>query len=240
MPSGERSVSSDGQLLSGQVDYYRERAEEYDDWFYRRDRYDFGDDHRKRWFSEAQEVRTALAKAVPCGNVLELACGTGIWTRELVRSASRVVAVDTSPEVVEVNRRRLGEAPGEASVEYVIADIFEWQPTTTFDLVFFGFWLSHVPPSRFESFWTKVRTSLRPGASVFFLDSADRREYGRLDTKPREDDSWVVRRNLKDGREFDIVKIFYEPTALTDRLRALGWEGRVQQTEQFFIYGQFR
>ena len=111
--------------------------------------------------------------------------------------------------------------------------------TAQFDLVFFGFWLSHVPPKCVGSFWQKVRTCLNPGASVFFVDSAHLKEYAHLDTKAREDDSWIARRNLKDGREFDIVKIFYEPSALTDGLRALGWTGRVQQTEQFFIYGQF-
>ena len=38
----------------------------------------------------------------------------------------------------------------------------------------------------------------------------------------------------------DIVKVFYELAALTDRLRTLGWKGEVQQTERFFIYGQLR
>lgn len=229
-------MNSDAQLLGSQVEYYRARAEEYDDWFYRRDRYDRGDEHRSHWFADAQVVRTALADAVPSGNVLELACGTGIWTQELVRSASRVVAVDTSPEVMEINRGKIGSAP----VEYVIADIFEWQPDTQFDLVFFGFWLSHVPPQRFESFWQKVRTCLRPGGSVFFVDSAHHKENTRTDTKAQETDGWIARRDLKDGREFDLVKIFYDPTELSDRLRALGWVGEVQQTERFFIYGHFR
>ena len=68
-------VSSDGQLLNGQVEYYRARAAEYDDWFYRRDRYDLGDEHRELWFSDAQVVRAALANTVPSGSVLEQARG---------------------------------------------------------------------------------------------------------------------------------------------------------------------
>ena len=130
-------MSDEAQLLDEQIEYYRARAAEYDDWFYRRDRYDRGEEHRQQWFAEAQEVRDALATAAPSGNALELACGTGVWTRELLRSASRVVAVDASPEVVEINRRCVGEAP----VEYVLADIFDWEPTSRFDFVFFGFWL---------------------------------------------------------------------------------------------------
>jgi demethylmenaquinone methyltransferase/2-methoxy-6-polyprenyl-1,4-benzoquinol methylase len=39
-------------------------------------------------------------------------------------------------------------------VEYVVADIFAWRPAGAFDFVLFAFWMSHVPPSRFEEFWT--------------------------------------------------------------------------------------
>src|SRR6266511_3494592 len=30
---------------------------------------------------------------------------------------------------------------------FIRADIFEWVPDRRYDVVFFGFWLSHVPPS---------------------------------------------------------------------------------------------
>ena len=85
-----------------------------------------------------------------------------------------------------------------------------------------------------------MRDCLLPGAPVFFVDSAPHREYKRLDQLPREGDSWVMRRDLKDGREFDIVKLFYDPESLSARLETLGWECDVQQTERFFLYGQVR
>jgi len=52
-------------------------------------------------------LRRALGEFAPQGRVLELACGTGLWTGELVRYAERVVAVDAAPEVLEINRQRL-------------------------------------------------------------------------------------------------------------------------------------
>jgi len=45
-------------------------------------------------------------------------------------------------------------------------------------------------------------------------------------------------RRLDDGREYHIVKRFYEPPALQQRLTGLGWNAQVQTTREFFIHGQ--
>ena len=52
-------------------------------------------------------------------------------------------------------------------VHTIQADLFQWQPTEQFDVVFFGFWLSHVPPERFAGFWQLVSRCLAPGGRVF-------------------------------------------------------------------------
>ena len=62
-----------------------------------------------------------------------------------------MTAVDASPEVIAINRERVRRD----NVEYVVADLFEWTPPSTYDLVFMSFWLSHVPLARFDRFWTK-------------------------------------------------------------------------------------
>ena len=38
-------------------------------------------------------------------------------------------------------------------MNYVVADLFDWQADAGYDAVFFSFWLSHVPRSRFGEFW---------------------------------------------------------------------------------------
>jgi 2-polyprenyl-3-methyl-5-hydroxy-6-metoxy-1,4-benzoquinol methylase len=72
------------------------RATEYDQWWLREGRYDRGAALNGQWFAEAAEVRTALAAFRPTGQILELACGTGIWTEQLARYASELIAVDAS------------------------------------------------------------------------------------------------------------------------------------------------
>ena len=47
----------DARLLDEQLVYYRERADEYDEWWERRGRYDRGLEANQRWFSEIDHVR---------------------------------------------------------------------------------------------------------------------------------------------------------------------------------------
>ena len=44
-------------------------------------------------------------------------------------------------------------------------------------------------------------------------------------------------RRLSDGREFDVVKVFYEPGDLQQRLAECDWTGWVRATGRFFLYG---
>jgi SAM-dependent methyltransferase len=122
------------------------------------------------------------------------------------------------------------------NVVYVQADIFSWKPTDTFDAVFFSFWLSHVPPGQFDGFWDNIRAALKPKGRVFFVDSLLEQSSTALDHGPL-DQSGVVRRRLNDGREFEIVKVFYDPAVLEQRLLERGWKGSVRSTGTFFLHG---
>jgi ubiquinone/menaquinone biosynthesis C-methylase UbiE len=169
--------------------------------------------------------------------VLELACGTGLWTVELAHHAAGIIAVDASPEVLDIKSARLQEARPEIPVRYVRADLFNWRPDDAYDVVFFGFWLSHVPPGRFAAFWDLVRSALRPGGRASFVDSlgpeapAEKRRLGWT-----TEDHTMLRR-LNDGREFRIVKTFYDPVELEARLADMGWRFSVRKSENHLLYG---
>ena len=222
-------MGGDGSIEE-QISYYRSRANEYDEWFTRRGRHDRGPEWNRRWYDEVEEVRAELESFRPAGEVLELACGTGWWTAELARHADHVTAVDASPEVLEINHEKVGDK----RVTYVQADLFTWRPETLYDVVFFGFWLSHVPPEKFSDFWNLVRDALRPGGRVFFIDSLSP-EKQALKERPTGDPTTL--RQLNDGREFRIFKTFHRPEELSDRLQSLGWSIRVGTTGDHFLYG---
>ena len=146
------------------------------------------------------------------------------------------MAVDASPEVIAINRERLKSD----RVTYVVGDLFSWVPPRgQFDAIFFGFWLSHVPVAQFDAFWMTVRAALKPEGRVFFVDSLLEPESTARDHGPL-DESGVVRRRLNDGREFNVVKVFYEPEELQRRLAERGWTGWVRSTGRFFLYGSVR
>ncbi|MBD3160667.1 MAG: methyltransferase domain-containing protein [Candidatus Eisenbacteria bacterium] len=216
-----------------QIAYYRARAREYDEWFLRRGRYDRGAEANRRWFDEVEIVREALDAFRPAGDVLELACGTGIWTERLARTAERLTAVDAVEEMLSLNRDRVGSP----RVDYVQADLFAWRPDRRYDAVFFGFWLSHVPPERFEEIWSLVAAALKPEGRFFFVDSRYTPDSTAIDHRLEGSEATRVTRRLNDGREFRIVKVFHERERLARRLADLGWRARVEETPRFFLYG---
>ncbi|MGH7050495.1 MAG: class I SAM-dependent methyltransferase [Acetobacteraceae bacterium] len=223
------------QLLAEQREYYRARAGEYDEWWRRQGRYDHGMDARRRWQDEVTAVERALDAFAPSGDVLELASGTGWWTERLAGHAATLACVDASREVIAINRARLAEA-GHAPARYLEADLFRWRPDRKYDVVFFSFWLSHVPPERFEEFWAIVAEALRPHGRAFLIDSCRDTTSGARDHhQPVE--AGLQERRLNDGRTFRIVKLFYEPDLLAARLRQLGWRAEMHRTENYFIYG---
>lgn len=127
--------------------YYRRRAGEYDATAY--------DDVAVA----AGRVERLVKQMRPTGAVLEIACGTGMWTAALARWASTLVAVDAAPETIQIARERVALP----NVTFEVADAFSWTTSERFDVIFFSAWLSHVPMSRFEQFWAFYGPCWRTG-----------------------------------------------------------------------------
>jgi len=117
-----------------------------------------------------RELLGVRASFAPVGDVLELACGPGTWTSDLLAYAETVTALDSSPEMLALARATVSDPRG----TFVQADVFDWAPARRYDVVFFGFWLSHVPLERFERFWSLVADCLGPEGRVLFIDDSYR------------------------------------------------------------------
>jgi SAM-dependent methyltransferase len=169
------------------------------------------------------ELADALDAFRPAGSVLELACGPGVWTSQLLRHASDVTAVDASPEMLAIAASRVAAG---APVRFVEADLFAWEPDRRYDVVFMGFWLSHVPAERWEPFWNVVAAALAPGGRVFFADDAHRTPDELIEGPA----SSTIQRRTPDGTAYRIVKVPHEPADLERRLRELGWDVTVTPT----------
>ena len=213
-----------GDLIASQMAYYEGRAPEYGD-------HSCPSDRRIRGEMPIELVRSVVEDVALDGDVLELACGPGLFTAELARRARSVTAVDASPRMLERNRREVDAS----NVVYVEADLFSWAPARTYDAVFFGFWLSHVPPDRFDRFWDLVVSCIERSGRVAFVDEDDR--GAPSDIIRMVHGIPAASRVLSDGRCFDIVKVYWAPADLERRLRDLGWEISVRPVGATFLYG---
>jgi len=207
------------EVLAQQVSYYRRRADEYDVTAY-------GDVAAAR-----VRIDRLVTQMRPSGDVLEIACGTGIWTAALAPWASAVRAIDAAPEMIAIAR----EGVDSPNVTFEVADVFAWTTAARFDMIFFSAWLSHVPTSRFEQFWGLLRPLLAARGRVLFIDEHvdehGKEAYGAGSAE-------MVERRLRDGREFRIVKNLVDPEQLTARLGQLGWQCRVDRDGQDWVIGE--
>ncbi len=101
-------------------------------------------------------------------------------------------------------------------------------------MVFFGFFLFHVPRSRFEDFWDVVAGLLAPDGRVFFVDEADNLDRHEEWADKRRDLVW---RTLLDGTRHRAVKVLWRPDDLERRLLALAWSVSVHAEKPFFYRG---
>ena len=122
------------------------------------------------WEGPAGKLRWArrvkmLSRHIRAGmTVLELGCGIGYFTRELARCGADVVAVDVSPELLEIARANCS-AP---NVRYEIQNAYELSyPGDAFDSVVGSSVLHHL---EIEEALRQIHRVLRPGGTMFFTE----------------------------------------------------------------------
>lgn len=184
-------------------DYYAARAGEYDRIYAKPERQD---DLRRmeQWLGQAFAGRT----------VLEVACGTGYWTRFYAPAARRVIALDAAEETLRIARTRVP-----AHVLLVQGDAYRLPATGhAFDAAFAGFWWSHVALGRIDEFLAGLHAALAPEAKVVFIDN---RFVAGSSTPVSERDAegnTYQTRTLADGSSHRVLKNFPSADELLARV----------------------
>jgi SAM-dependent methyltransferase len=223
----------DEDLVSAQIRYYEARAPVYEQLYFRQGSYAVDDEASNRsWERETGELERFVSSLPADGSVLELACGNGLWTRFLAPRARELVAVDASPTMLARNRAWIGDG----RVRYVEADLFRWEHDERFDLIFAGFFLSHVPPDRWTGFLTKLAGWLSPAGAFAFVDDCWAPDRPRSSDRVQEGPDHAHLRRL-DGKVYTIVKRFFRPRELEEALADAGWRADVRSTGQHFLFG---
>lgn len=188
MPPVSESACSLGE-------YYAERAAEYDEVYRKPERQ-----------ADLARLRELLPPLVAGRRVLEIAAGTGYWTQVLATTAASITATDVNAETIGIAAQRdYGPAP----VALRTADAYQLDSVPgDFDLVFCGFWWSHIARADIRRFLAGVRTRTGPGTTIVLVDN----RYVPGSSTPisrtsPDGDSYQLRR-LADGREYEVIKNF--------------------------------
>lgn len=183
--------------------------------------------------ADLQAMRAHLASTLRGHTVLELACGTGFWTRLIADVADRVVATDINAEMIAMARLRALPAD---KVELRVADAYDLpQGLGDFTAVFIGFWWSHVKREDQEKFLAQLKAKVGKDILVVLLDDAY--VEGSSDTVARTDqegNTYQIRM-APDGERYEIPKTYPSDSALRKKLASSVREIKIVRLEYYWL-----
>jgi SAM-dependent methyltransferase len=177
------------------ADYYADRAAEYDEVYRKPERQ-----------GDLARLKQLLPPLVAGKRVLEIAAGTGYWTAVLATTAAEITATDVNAETIAIAAQRdYGPAP----VALRTADAYQLDTVPgEFDLVFCGFWWSHIARADVPRFLAGLRARTGPGVPLVLVDNRYVPGSSTPVSRTGPDGDTYQRRTLADGREYEVLKNF--------------------------------
>ncbi len=184
--------------------YYRARAREYEQIYYRE-----VPERRK----EIDDEVTWLIELVEGKSVLDLACGTGYWTKFASETARDITAIDQAPEMIAEARKKEYRSP----VTFVEGDMFSYRFDRRFDVIIVGFWFSHQPRQEYERFFNLLSDLVERGGVVWMIDNNPPAEGSQQNSVGTDEyGNNFKKRYLDDGTEFVILKNYFSEKQLRE------------------------
>ena len=203
--------------------YYAARAGEYESIYAKPERQ-----------ADLRRLETLLPDLLAGRRLLELACGTGYWTQHLARKAQSILALDASPETLELAAAK--ELPPQR-VAFRVADAYDLPDELgSFDGAFAGFWWSHVPMASQSRFLRSLDRRLAPRARVVLLDNLYVEGNSTPVSHRDEEGNTYQRRRLADGSEHVVLKNFPTEQELRGAAAAYGDHMQFQRLEYYWVF----
>lgn len=177
-------------------EYYRRRARGFEEEFYQG-----GNNVRQR---ELQIMADFSKGTLMNRRVLDVACGTGYWTRIVSETAQSIIGVDIAQEMLEIAKKKTYKCP----VSFCKGDAY----SLSYQNGFFNgglanFWFSHVPKERLRLFLEGFHRVLWKKSKVFMADNVAGMDEGLI-TREGDNNTYQLRK-LRDGSEHLVLKNFF-------------------------------
>jgi SAM-dependent methyltransferase len=204
------------------AEYYRERAAEYDAVYAKPERQ-----------QNLARLHGLLSPLVAGQRVLEIAAGTGYWTRVLSGSAAAITATDLNAETLELARAR---EYGGAAMTFRLADAYALdQVPGEFDTAFVGFFWSHVLRGDLPGFVAGLSARMGPGTRLIVLDNRYVPGSSHPISRTTEAGDTYQCRTLNDGRSFEILKNFPDRAQFTTDVTGVADDLRWTQLRYYWL-----
>lgn len=200
--------------------YYEQRQAEYESIYAKPER-------RK----DLAWLEAELSGLVSGRRVLELACGTGYWTRRIAESALSVHATDATPQLAD---SALASCRTD-NVTVGTLDAYAIPQGSGHDCVVAGFFYSHVPVKERERFVAGIAAAMKPGSRLVLFDN--RYVEGsstRISRRTPSGDTFQVR-YLSDGSSHEVLKNFPDAAELHAVLDRYCGDVTIQESRYFWL-----
>ncbi|MEA3297767.1 MAG: class I SAM-dependent methyltransferase [candidate division Zixibacteria bacterium] len=187
------------------IRYYRARACEYEEIYYR-------DKPARR--AELAAETNRLQQLVADRSILDVPCGTGYWLERMSQTATDIVAVDITLEMINQARTKKCECP----VAFVLSDLYNLPLADNgFDVVALGFWFSHHPKQAYDVLFDAITPQLKAGGRIWMIDNNPPAEGSQLRSAgtDKHGNNYTLR-HLKNGTEFAILKNYFDQDQLQE------------------------
>ena len=204
------------------AEYYRERAAEYDAVYAKPERQ-----------QDLARLHELVPPLVAGRRVLEIAAGTGYWTRVLSGSAAAITATDLNAETLDLARAR---EYGGGAVTFRLADAYALDHVPgEFDTAFAGFFWSHVLRADLPRFVAGLSARMGPGARLIVLDNTYVPGSNHPISRTTEAGDTYQRRTLNNGRSFEILKNFPDRRQFTADVAGVAADVRWTQLRYYWL-----
>ena len=202
--------------------YYAQRAAEYERIYAKPERQ-----------ADLAALKARIGRLVAGEKVLELACGTGYWTEVMAASAAQVTAIDVNEEVLQIARTKSYPAN---RVQIISGDCYA-PPVAErgHDMLFAGFWWSHVPLEKLDLFLESNLPLIGPGGMIAFLDNIYVEGSSTPVSRRDGEGNTYQLRKLDNGSTHEVLKNFPSTSELIRRASRIGWGANVDLFQHYWL-----